>query len=97
FTLIVGMAPTFTSATNASFTAGTGGTFTVSAAGSPAPRITEAATDTSVPGVSLGTGASGSATLTVASTAAAGTYQLNFSATNGVGTADTQQFTLTIS
>ncbi|HET6883971.1 MAG TPA: DUF4214 domain-containing protein, partial [Pirellulales bacterium] len=98
FTLTVAgatAAPAFISATNAGFATGAGGTFTVSASGTPTATITD--TDASLPsGVSLGASSGGSATLTVASTTPAGVYTLNFSATNGVGSAVSQQFTLTV-
>ncbi|HWB08911.1 MAG TPA: TIGR03118 family protein [Pirellulales bacterium] len=94
FTLTVGTAPSFSSATSVSFVAGTGGTFTVSASGTPTASITE--TDTPPTGVSLGTSSNGSATLTVGSTTPAGVYHLTFSATNGVGNPVTQSFTLTV-
>jgi uncharacterized protein (TIGR03118 family) len=94
FTLTVDAAPTFSSATSAGFVTGTGGTFTVSASGSPTVTITE--TGTPPAGVTLGTSNGGSATLTVASTTAAGVYPLTFSATNGVGGTVTQSFTLTV-
>ncbi|HET6882333.1 MAG TPA: TIGR03118 family protein [Pirellulales bacterium] len=87
-------APAFTSAHSASFASGTGGTFTVSASGTPVAGISE--TDTPPAGVSLGTSSGGNATLTVSPAVAAGTYHLNFKAGNGVGTAATQTFTLTI-
>jgi hypothetical protein len=93
FTLTVnaGVAPTITSNDQAVFTAGTGGTFTVTATGTPTPMLAETATLPS--GVSF-TPATG--TLTVGTTTAVGTYNLVFTASNGVGSDASQNFTLTV-
>ncbi len=85
-------APSITSANNAAFTAGSAGTFTVTATGSPTPTLSESGTlpsgvtfNTST-GVLSGTPATGTG----------GTYNLVFTASNGVGSSATQNFTLTI-
>ena len=94
FTLTVDQAASFTSAAATTFTVGTSGTFNVTAAGFPAPVLSESETDTLPSGVTFnaatgvlsGTPAAGSA----------GTYTLNFTAHNGIGSDATQTFTLTV-
>ncbi|HZU75627.1 MAG TPA: putative Ig domain-containing protein [Dehalococcoidia bacterium] len=85
-------APTFTSAPSTSFTVGQAGSFTVTASGSPAPSLSESG--------ALPSGVSFNASTGVLSgTPAAGTagsYPLQFTASNSAGTAN-QQFTLTVS
>ncbi|HUZ46545.1 MAG TPA: putative Ig domain-containing protein [Terriglobia bacterium] len=84
--------PVITSAASAAFTVGAAGSFTVTATGYPAPTLGETGalpsgvTFTAASGVLGGT--PGAAT--------AGTYNLSFTASNGVGTAATQSFTLTV-
>ncbi len=93
FTLTIDQTPAITSANSTTFTIGTAGSFTVTATGSPAPTITESGalpsgvSFTSATGVLSGTPASGTA----------GSYPLVFTAANGVGSAATQNFTLTVS
>jgi hypothetical protein len=90
--LIRTQTPAITSASSASFTAGTPGSFTVTATGSPTPTLSESGnlpggvTFSPSTGVLSGTPAAGTG----------GTYNLTFSATNGVGTPASQSFTLTV-
>jgi len=92
FTLTVDQAPAITSANSTTFTVSTLGTFTVTATGFPAPSLSETGTLPTgvtfnpVTGVLSGTPAPGTA----------GTYPIMFTASNGVGTAATQNFTLTV-
>jgi hypothetical protein len=85
-------APSITSANQAALTAGTAGSFTVTATGAPAATFGESG--------ALPTGLSfNSSTGVLSGTPAAGTggtYNLTFTATNGVGSPATQNFTLTI-
>lgn len=85
-------APSITSANAATFTAGTHSTFTVTATGDPAPTFTE--TGSLPSGVTL-TKTSGKLSGTPAGTTG-GTYAIVMRATNGVGAAATQPFTLTV-
>jgi YVTN family beta-propeller protein len=84
--------PAITSGNITTFAAGTAGSFTVTATGLPAPTLTETGT--------LPSGLSFNATTGVLSgTPAAGTggaYSITFTASNGVGTAATQSFALTV-
>ncbi|MGD0881915.1 MAG: putative Ig domain-containing protein [Acidimicrobiales bacterium] len=92
FTLTVDQAPAITSAGSTSFTVGTAGTFTVTATGNPAPTFSE--TGTLPSGVTLN-----ATTGVLSGTPAAGTgglYNITISAANGVGTAATQSFALTV-
>jgi hypothetical protein len=93
FALTVNEAPAFTSATSTAFTAGSPGSFSVTANGFPAPTL---ALDTGT----LPTGVTfDPATGLLAGTPDAGSggiYTLLFSAKNGIGTAATQSFTLTV-
>lgn len=82
-------APAFTSAASTSMTVGTSGTFTVAASGSPTPTLTESGaldglTFDAATGVLSGT------------PTATGSYPITFTATNGIGSAATQSFTLTV-
>jgi streptogramin lyase len=95
FTLSVDQAPAFTSANGAGFAVGAAGTFTVAASGFPAPSLSESPNDSLPTGVSFN-----AATDLLSGTPAAGSggsYTLHFTANNGVGTAATQTFTLTVS
>jgi Putative Ig domain len=92
----VNQAPLITSADSTTFSGGGSGSFTVTAAGAPTPSLTEIGTLPA--GVTFQD--NGNGTATVSGTPAlrtGGTYSLTFIATNGVGTAATQTFTLTIS
>ena len=94
FTLTVAaQAPAMiTSAGSTTFTAGTLGTFTVTTNGVPNPALTESGklpsgvTFDATTGVLSGTPAAGTV----------GTYSLHFTASNGVGSSTTQNFTLTV-
>jgi hypothetical protein len=92
FVLVVDQAPAFTSTNGVTFTVGTAGTFTVTASGTPAPTFTESGslpagvTFNDSTGVLSGTPLTGSA----------GTFVLTFSASNGIGAAASQSFTLVI-
>jgi hypothetical protein len=92
FTLTVGQPPAITSANSTTFTVGTGGTFTVTATGFPAPTFSETG--------ALPTGVTFNTTTGVLSgtpTAGTGkTYSIMFTASNGVGSNATQNFTLTV-
>jgi hypothetical protein len=83
-------APAITSAASASFTYGTPGTFTLTATGFPRPLLSE--TGTLPGGVSFdrSTGVLSGAPTSV------GSYNITFAATNSVGPAATQSFTLTV-
>ncbi len=91
FTYINQTAPTITSDAYGSFTVTQPGTFTVTATGSPTPTITESGALpnglTFSNGVLSGTPALGSV----------GTYNITFTASNGVNPNATQNFTLTVS
>ncbi len=91
FSLVVNAAPAITSASNASFTSGSAGSFTVTATGYPAPTFGETGT--------LPTGITLNATTGVLSgtPTQSGSFPITLSASNGVGTAATQSFTLTVS
>ncbi|WP_414661132.1 immunoglobulin domain-containing protein [Horticoccus sp. 23ND18S-11] len=84
-------APAITSANNATFTLNSAGTFTVVASGSPAPTFS--ITTGSLPsGVTLN-----ATTGVIAGTpTASGTFVVTVQASNGVGSAATQSFTLTV-
>jgi large repetitive protein len=92
FTLIVNQAPAITSASGATFTVGTLGTFDVTASGVPAVSFSESGalpsgvTFNSSTGVLTGIPTSGTG----------GTFDLTITASNGVGTAATQSFVLTV-
>jgi hypothetical protein len=81
-------APTITSAESTTFTKGVEGIFTVTAMGTPQPTISESG---ALPtGVRFEDGVlSGTPTQT-------GTYEVTFTASNGVGTAAVQKFTLEV-
>lgn len=96
FSITINSVPVITSANNASFTLGSAGTFTVTTTGFPASTI-------SMAGAALPGGVSfidnGNGTGTLSGTAAAGTggtYNLTFTAANGVLPNATQSFTLTV-
>src|SRR5271155_852089 len=88
-------APKITSANNATFTVGSAGTFTVTATGSPAPALTESG---SLPNpVTFKDNGNGTATISgTPATGIAGAYTITITANNGVGTAATQTFSLTV-
>ena len=95
FVLTVDQPPAITSPASATFTTGQAGSFGITTTGWPLPSETEAGTLPS--GVSFHDNGNGTATLS--GTPAAGTggvYDFSITATNGVGTAATQSFVLTI-
>jgi hypothetical protein len=92
FTLTVSQAPAITSAGSAGFTVGTAGSFTVTATGYPSPTLSE--TGALPSGVTFNT-STGVLSGTPGANAG-GTYPLTFTASNGVGTNATQDFTLTV-
>ncbi len=97
FTLTINGAPSFTSANKHTFTAGTPGSFPVSASGWPLPDIT-LKSGTPPADVSFMAG-TGTATLQESGPSAVGdggVYTLVFSASNGIGPAVPQPFTLTV-
>jgi len=87
-----GVPPTFTSAGNTTFTVGLAASFTVMVAGVPAPTLSEAGT--------LPSGVTFNATTGVLSgtpaTGTAGTYSIQFIASNGVGSNVIQDFSLKV-
>ena len=99
FTLTVdaaaGGAPTITSASTTSFVIGVSGTFTVTTTGTPAAAILQIG---ALPGgVTFTDNGDGTATLTgMPAAGSAGSYALTFTATNGVGTPASQNFTLMV-
>lgn len=92
FTITVNDGAAITSSNSATFTVGSAGTFTVTATGTPAPTLSVSGslpsglTFTPGTGALSGTPASGTG----------GTYTVTFGADNGVGTAASQSFTLTV-
>jgi hypothetical protein len=96
FTLTVDQAPAITSAASATLTAGTSGSFPAGATGYPAPTFS---LGTASSCVALPNGLSLTAGGVLSGTPAAGTggtYAICMTASNGVGTAVTQLFTLTV-
>jgi large repetitive protein len=92
FVLTVDAAPSIVSSNSTTFVVGTAGSFTVAAHGFPAPSFTQ--TGALPAGVSfyMSTGAlSGTP-----QTGTSGTYPLQITAANGIGTAATQAFTLIV-
>jgi large repetitive protein len=92
FVLTVNQAPTFTSSNATTFTVGANGSFTVTASGFPTPTLSESgALPSGVsfdPSTGLLSGTPQAGTV--------GTYPLVFTASNGIGSAVTQQFTLSV-
>ena len=91
FTLTVNQAPAITSVNNATFKVGTAGTFTVTSTGFPARTFTE--TGDLPSGVTLSSAGVLSGTPDAGTS---GTYPIIITATNGIGTDATQNFTLTV-
>lgn len=92
FTLTVNEAPSITSLSSHTFAVGTAGSFQLSTLGFPKPSFSESGTLPN--GLTFDT-----ATGTLSGTAAAGsggTYHVSFSASNGVGSTASQNFTLTV-
>ncbi len=96
FILTVDQAPAITSSDTASFTTGSSNSFSVTTTGFPAPALSEVG---ALPeGVTFTDNGNGTATLAgVPAAGSDGGYPLTLTADNGVGTAATQSFTLTIS
>lgn len=95
FTLTVNTAPVITSANSTTFTVGAAGSFTVTTTGTPTPSVTEAGALPS--GVTFTANANGTGTLSGTPAAGTGkTYSITFTASNGVGSNATQNFTLTV-
>jgi hypothetical protein len=95
FTLTVNQAPNITSGNSVTFTAGQFSSFTVTATGSPAPSLKESGALPS--GITFTDNGDGTAALGGAPDADThGTYKFSITASNGVGSAFTQTFTLTV-
>ncbi len=85
--------PAITSASSTTFTVGSLANFTVTTTGAPAPVLTESG---ALPGgVTFKDNGNGTATLGGTPSGAAATFPIIFTASNGVGSAATQNFTLT--
>ena len=94
--LTVNQAPAITSANHTTFTVGTAGSFTVKTTGFPTSSLNE--TGTLPGGVTFTDNHDGTATLSGTPAAGSGgTYNLTFTASNGVGSPATQNFTLVVS
>ncbi len=99
FTLTVHQAPAITSSANATFTVNSLGTFKVTTTGNPSAALTESGSLPS--GVTFVDNGDGTATLsgTVLSggvNGIGGVFPFTITANNGIGTAATQSFTLTV-
>jgi hypothetical protein len=88
FTLTVDAPPAITSADEATFSYGAPGTFTVSASGTPTPTI--------VKWGNLPAGVSYSDGVLSGTPTQIGTFEVTFTASNGIGANSIQQFTLTV-
>jgi Big-like domain-containing protein/putative Ig domain-containing protein len=95
FTLTVDEAPAITSASSATTNVGLALSFSVTTSGFPAAMVTESG---SLPtGVKFKASANGSATIKgTPGPGTGGTYPLTLSAANGIGSAGTQDFVLTV-
>ena len=95
FALVVDAPSAITSGDSTTFSVGTDGSFTVTTTGNPTATISE--TGDLPNGVSFTDNGDGTATLTGTPAAGSGgVYPITITAGNGVGTADTQSFTLTV-
>lgn len=94
FTLTVDEAPGFVSPSSTLFTAGTAGSFTVTTRGYPLPTLTRSAGALPA-GVTFTDKGDGTAAIS-GTPSTGGTYVLTITAANGIGTAATQTFTLTV-
>jgi hypothetical protein len=95
YTLTVDAAPVITSGSAFTMTSGASGTFTVQTTGYPTPSLSE--TGALPSGVTFTDNGNGTASLTgPGNSATPGTYNFTVNATNGVGSAAAQPFTLTI-
>jgi hypothetical protein len=88
FTLTVDSAPVITSADSASFSYGSAGVFMVSASGTPEPEIEEWG--------NLPAGVSYSRGVLYGTPTQIGTFEVTFTASNGIGADSVQHFTLTV-
>jgi len=96
FTLTVDDPPTITSASTATFPEQSPGSFTITTSGIPTPSISE--TGPLPPGVNFTDHHDGTATISGTSAASTvGSHLVTISASNGIGAAADQSFTLTIS
>jgi large repetitive protein len=98
FTLTVGnspAAPVITSASAATFTVGTQGSFAVTTTGSPTAAISASSSPALPSGITFTDNGNGTATL-AGTPAAAGSYHVTITASNGVSPDATQSFTLTV-
>jgi hypothetical protein len=96
FTLTVDQAPAITSANNVTFTVGALGTFTVTTTGTPKPSLSDNGA-TLPSGVTFVDNGNGTGTLSgTPASGTGGTYSITFTANNGVGSAASQSFTLTV-
>ncbi|MGO9197050.1 MAG: beta strand repeat-containing protein [Acidimicrobiales bacterium] len=94
-TAVISVAPAITSGASTTFTAGTTGNFTVATTGFPTPALSESGALPS--GVTFLDNGDGTATLSGAPSAGTGgTYQLIVTASNGIGSAATQDFSLRV-
>jgi hypothetical protein len=95
FTLMVNQGAAIITGNSTTFTVGVQGTFTVTSTGDPTPALTEAGP---LPiGVSFTDSGSGTGILTgTPVSGTAGTYPITINASNGVGSATIQSFTLTV-
>jgi outer membrane protein assembly factor BamB len=91
FTLTVNQSPAIISANNSTFTVGTAGSFTVISAGFPAPTLSESGT--LPPGVTFN---ASTGVLSGTPTSTGSTYNLTFTASNGIAPNAAQSFTLTV-
>jgi len=95
FTLTVDEAAAITSANHVTFTTGQAGSFTVTTSGFPAPTLSE--TGGLPSGVTFADNGDGTGTLSgTPGATTGGTYNLTFTAHNGIGTDAVQTFTLTV-
>jgi hypothetical protein len=90
FTIVVNEAPTITSGNFKTFTVGSSDTFTLAASGYPSPSFTESG---SLPGGLTFNKSAGTLSGTP-NTGTGGKYNITFTASNGVGTDATQNFTI---
>ena len=101
FTLTVNAAPAFTSGSSTTFNTNVGGSFNVTTSGFPNPTLTNAAfagcTPSTLPGtVTFADNSNGTGTISGNPGSSSGTYTLCLDASNGIGSAATQTFTLTV-